>query len=60
MKDEFRNKFRNISRIIDCTGCETCKVHAKLQLLGMGTALRILLDTPEDHDLELQRNEVLV
>lgn len=28
--DNFRNVFRNISEIIDCVGCEKCKLHAKV------------------------------
>ena len=30
IKDNFRNVFRNISEIIDCVGCEKCKLHAKV------------------------------
>eukprot|EP01035_Chromulina_nebulosa_P018859 gene18859-24644_t len=33
--NEFRNKFRNISRIMDCVTCEKCKVWGKLQILGI-------------------------
>jgi hypothetical protein len=50
--------FRNISRIMDCVGCEKCKIHGKIQILGLGTALKILL---EDRTCEtLQRNEIIV
>mmetsp|Transcript_9443 Transcript_9443/g.29134 ORF Transcript_9443/g.29134 Transcript_9443/m.29134 type:complete len:617 (-) Transcript_9443:54-1904(-) len=60
LKVEFREKFRNISRLMDCVACETCKIHAKLQVLGIGTALRILLSKDAQALAEtLQRNEVI-
>jgi Endoplasmic Reticulum Oxidoreductin 1 (ERO1) len=62
LKVEFREKFRNISRLMDCVACETCKIHAKLQVLGIGTALRILLSREPDERVlaaSLQRNEVI-
>lgn len=32
LKDEFRQHFRNISRIMDCVGCDKCKLWGKLQV----------------------------
>jgi len=46
LREEFRLRFRNISRIMDCVTCEKCRVWGKLQILGLGTAIKILL-TPE-------------
>lgn len=43
LKDEFKLKFRNISRIMDCVSCDRCRVWGKLQILGIGTAIKILL-----------------
>jgi len=57
LKKEMQQKFRNISLIMDCVSCETCKVHAKLQIMGIGAALKILL-TPNDA-IQLDRNEVI-
>lgn len=54
---EFRGAFRNISMIMDCVGCEKCRLWGKLQFLGLGTALRILF-TGNDQQ-ELKRNEVI-
>ena len=28
---------------MDCISCQKCKLHGKIQLLGVGTALKILL-----------------
>lgn len=53
---EFRSAFRNISMIMDCVGCEKCRLWGKLQFLGLGTALRILF---EDEIPELERNEAI-
>ena len=40
--DQFRNHFRNISRIMDCVACEKCRLWGKIQTTGLGTALKIL------------------
>lgn len=42
LKEEFRMHFRNISQIMDCVGCDKCKLWGKLQIQGLGTALKIL------------------
>lgn len=57
LREDLRLRFRNISQIMDCVECETCKIHAKLQMLGIGTALKILL--PRNKELNLQRNEII-
>lgn len=53
---EFRKAFRNISMIMDCVGCEKCRLWGKLQFLGLGTAMRILFerDFPK-----LERNDII-
>ena len=44
---------------MDCVGCEKCRLWGKLQVLGLGTALKILM-TPERAPLgPLERNEVI-
>lgn len=53
---EFRSAFRNISMIMDCVGCEKCRLWGKLQFLGLGAALRILF---EEETPELERNDVI-
>lgn len=42
LKEEFRQYFINISRIMDCVGCDKCKLWGKLQIQSLGTALKIL------------------
>jgi hypothetical protein len=41
LRSEFQARFRNISRIMDCVGCERCRLWGKLQVLGVGTALKV-------------------
>ncbi|KAJ3113749.1 hypothetical protein HK100_001892 [Physocladia obscura] len=48
LKDEFKEHFRNISLIMDCVGCEKCRLWGKLQVTGLGTALKILFSFGDD------------
>lgn len=48
LREEFRLKFRNISRIMDCVTCEKCRLWGKLQVLGLGTAIKILLSNEDE------------
>eukprot|EP00941_MAST-03F_sp_MAST-3F-sp1_P004266 g4266.t1 len=60
LREQFKNVFHNISMAVDCVACHKCKLHAKLQLLGIGTAFKILL-TPEKllSQLTFAREEVV-
>lgn len=44
---------------MDCVGCEKCRMWGKLQTLGIGTALKILLSDERELIGTLQRNEVI-
>jgi len=57
LKSEFKAKFRNVSRIMDCVACQNCRIHGKLSMLGIATAMKILLD--EEQQQPLQRNELI-
>lgn len=63
LREEFFSKFHNISRIMDCVGCEKCKLWGKVQTLGLGTAIKILLhseaDLVEGDRFQFTRNEVI-
>ncbi|XP_076029532.1 endoplasmic reticulum oxidoreductin-1-like protein isoform X2 [Oratosquilla oratoria] len=73
LKEEFKHHFFNISRIMDCVGCDKCRLWGKLQVTGLGTALKILfsgnveydsstqqdLDTARHTNFQLTRNEVV-
>lgn len=59
LKKEFKEHFRNISRIMDCVGCEKCRLWGKIQILGMGTALKLLFSFDSPSDVTLNRQEVV-
>lgn len=72
LKEEFRLHFRNVSTIMDCVGCEKCRLWGKLQVQGLGTALKILFSnkawtngynelstTVNKHTLQLERSEIV-
>eukprot|EP00268_Persea_americana_P016446 TRINITY_DN1779_c0_g1_i2.p2 TRINITY_DN1779_c0_g1~~TRINITY_DN1779_c0_g1_i2.p2 ORF type:complete len:136 (+),score=28.95 TRINITY_DN1779_c0_g1_i2:2708-3115(+) len=63
LMQQTQKQFRNISALMDCVGCEKCRLWGKLQVLGLGTALKILFSV-NGHEhlnqpLQLQRNEVI-
>ena len=45
LKEDFRNRFRNVSRLMDCVGCDKCRLWGKVQTNGYGTALKVLFET---------------
>lgn len=44
LKEDFKNRFRNVSRLMDCVGCDKCRLWGKLQTAGYGTALKVLFE----------------
>ncbi|TPX18389.1 uncharacterized protein E0L32_011722 [Thyridium curvatum] len=44
LKEDFRNRFRNVSRLMDCVGCDKCRLWGKLQTAGYGAALKVLFE----------------
>jgi ERO1-like protein beta len=44
LKEDFRARFRNVSRLMDCVGCDKCRLWGKLQTAGYGTALKVLFE----------------
>lgn len=62
LREDFRLKFRNISAIMNCVSCERCRVWGKLQILGLGTAIKLLLSSAEEissQQVQLDRQEVI-
>ena len=47
---------QNITAIMDCVGCDKCKLWGKLQTQGIGVALKLLF---QDKSVVLSRNEVI-
>jgi ERO1-like protein beta len=61
LKEDFRNRFRNVSRLMDCVGCDKCRLWGKLQTAGYGTALKVLFEFDNDSDNipKLKRTELV-
>lgn len=62
LKEDFRNRFRNVSRLMDCVGCDKCRLWGKLQTVGYGTALKVLFEYDEHKNGEnptLKRTELV-
>ncbi|TFK54179.1 endoplasmic oxidoreductin [Heliocybe sulcata] len=65
LKEEFKQHFRNVSRIMDCVGCDKCRLWGKVQTTGVATALKILFELdektldPRSNSNLLQRSEVV-
>lgn len=61
LKEDFRNRFRNVSRIMDCVGCDKCRLWGKLQTVGYGTALKVLFEFGQDDTTKplLRRTELI-
>ncbi|KAJ7595030.1 hypothetical protein C8J56DRAFT_928239 [Mycena floridula] len=65
LKEEFKTHFRNVSQIMDCVGCDKCRLWGKIQTTGVATALKILFEMdekaldPSTNSNLLQRSEVV-
>ncbi|MCJ1290008.1 endoplasmic oxidoreductin-1 [Xylographa carneopallida] len=59
LKDDFRQRFRNVSRLMDCVGCDKCRLWGKLQTVGYGTALKVLFEFEEGGEVPLKRTELV-
>lgn len=62
LKEDFRNRFRNVSRLMDCVGCDKCRLWGKVQTSGYGTALKVLFEYDETKNGEnppLRRTELV-
>ena len=53
-------RFRNISSIIDCVTCSKCRMHAKLEVFGIATMLKIIFtSSTEELKKSMSRNELV-
>lgn len=55
LKEEFRRRFHKVSSLMDCVGCDRCRLWGKVQVSGYGTALKIVFEldeNEEDHDVK--------
>ena len=60
LKNEFREHFRNVSKVMDCVACDKCKLWGKLQITGLGTALKILFsEESQEHIVTLDSEDII-
>lgn len=59
IKEEFRSKFKNVTKLMDCVTCDRCRLWGKIQSTGYATALKILFTDRPDQLSDLSRNEIL-
>jgi ERO1-like protein alpha len=58
-RSELQRRFRHLQQIMQCVGCDRCKLWGTLQTLGIGTALRVLLADTDGDVLDLSRQEAV-
>ncbi|KAJ1659478.1 endoplasmic oxidoreductin-1 [Dispira simplex] len=61
LKEEFKDHFRNVTRIMDCVGCQKCRLWGKIQTRGIATALKVLFSYEGSSlgSVKLERGEVV-
>jgi len=47
LKQQFKSHFRNVTRIMDCVGCDKCRLWGKVQTTGVATAMKVLFELDE-------------
>lgn len=55
LKDDFRRRFKNVTKIMDCVHCDRCKLWGKVQTTGYATSLKILFELNEADESSKQR-----
>ncbi|MES1913589.1 MAG: hypothetical protein MHM6MM_005772 [Cercozoa sp. M6MM] len=59
LKAEFKERFRSTSALIHCVDCDSCRLHGKLQILGLGTAMKVLWTNRSLQASDLTHDEVV-
>lgn len=61
--DNMRHLFHNVSIIMNCVGCEKCRIWSKLNILGISTGLKLASSQSTKNTQmmigKLQRNEII-
>ncbi|GAV29372.1 hypothetical protein PMKS-002854 [Pichia membranifaciens] len=58
VKDEIKQNFKNITRIMDCVHCDRCRLWGKLQTTGYGTALKVLFELTDKESFQLDLSKI--
>ncbi|KAF5094010.1 hypothetical protein D0Z00_003743 [Geotrichum galactomycetum] len=59
LKEEFRNRFNKVNNLMDCVGCDRCRLWGKIQAAGYGTALKIVFELSENAIEDPQSRELM-
>ncbi|GMM58520.1 ER oxidoreductin [Maudiozyma humilis] len=54
IQDDFRSRFKNVTKIMDCVHCDRCKMWGKVQTTGYATSLKILFELNEADETSRQ------
>lgn len=54
LKNDFRVRFKNITKIMDCVHCDRCRLWGKVQTTGYATSLKILFEISSGDDVSRQ------
>lgn len=56
---ELKRRINHLIKVMECVGCDRCKLWGTLQSLGIGTALRIIIDDDDLQVTNLSRQEAV-
>lgn len=56
---ELQKRFKYLLQIMECVGCDRCRLWGTLQTIGIGTALKVLLDESSSQAVSLSRQEAV-
>lgn len=54
VKDDFRARFKNVTKIMDCVHCDRCRMWGKVQTTGYATSLKILFELDNSDETSKQ------
>lgn len=55
VKDDFRARFKNVTKIMDCVHCDRCRLWGKVQTTGYATSLKILFELDDGDEASKQQ-----
>lgn len=58
VKEEIRENFKNITRIMDCVHCDRCRLWGKVQTTGYGTALKVLFELKDKESFQIDLSKI--
>lgn len=58
VKQQLKQQFRKVSGLVDCVGCDRCRLWSKIQITGYATALKVLFEKIEPEQ-PLERLELV-